>query len=218
MTELFDGVAMKLTRRHFIGAMGLGAAGLGAGGLGVGGLGAPRAFAAVRSDAAPGLLAQARAALDAHGAKVPHRDVVGLVDFAAPSGKPRFQVIDLGSGRIVSSNLVAHGRGSDPANTGFVQRFSNEPGSNASSAGSFLVGESYVGKYGRSRRLHGLDPQNDLAFDRAIVIHSADYVSQAMASTSGRVGRSFGCFTVSHSDIATVLAQLGPGRLLFSAR
>jgi hypothetical protein len=199
---------MKLTRRHFIGALGLGAAGIGA----------PGAFAAVRSDAAPGLLARAKAALDAHGAKVLHRDVMGLVDFGAPSGKARFQLLDLNNGRIVFNSLVAHGRGSDPANTGFLQKFSNEPGSNASSAGSFLVGETYVGKYGRSRRLHGLDPQNNLAFDRAIVIHSADYVSQQMAKTSGRVGRSFGCFTVSHGDIGTVLELLGPGRLLFSAR
>lgn len=199
---------MKLTRRHFIGALG----------LGVAGAGAPGAFAAVRSDAAPGLLARAKAALDAHGAKVLHRDVVGLVDFGAPSGKARFQLVDLSNGRIVSNMLVAHGRGSDPTNTGFLQTFSNEPGSNASSAGSFLVGETYIGKYGRSRRLHGLDPQNDMAFDRAIVIHSADYVSQKMASTAGRVGRSFGCFTVPHSDIGTVLELLGPGRLLFSAR
>lgn len=199
---------MKLTRRHFIGALGLGAAGIGA----------PGAFAAVRSDAAPGLLARAKAALDAHGAKVLHRDVMGLVDFGAPSGKARFQLLDLNNGRIVFNSLVAHGRGSDPANTGFLQKFSNEPGSNASSAGSFLVGETYVGKYGRSRRLHGLDPQNNLAFERAIVIHSADYVSQQMAKTSGRVGRSFGCFTVSHGDIGTVLELLGPGRLLFSAR
>jgi hypothetical protein len=199
---------MKPTRRHFIAAVGLGAAGVCA----------PTAFAAARSAAEPGLLAQARTALDAHGARVLHRDFVGLVDFGAPSGQARFQIVDLGNGAIVSSSLVAHGRGSDPANTGFLQRFSNEPGSNASCAGSFLVGETYVGKYGRSARLHGLDPYNDMAFDRAIVIHSADYVSQAMASASGRVGRSFGCFTVSHGDIAAVLALLGPGRLLFSAR
>lgn len=178
----------------------------------------PSAFAAARSSPAPGLLAQAKAALDTHKAKVLHRDVIGIVDFGAPSGRPRFQVVDLGNGRVLANSLVAHGRGSDPANTGFLQSFSNEPGSNATSAGSFVVGETYVGKYGRSRRLHGLEPDNDLAFARAIVIHSADYVSQTMATTSGRVGRSFGCFTVSHGDIGTVLALLGPGRLLFSAR
>ncbi len=199
---------MKCTRRHFVGALGLGSLGLAM----------PSAFAAARSSPAPDLLAQAKAALDHHKSRVLHRDFIGLVDFAAPSGKPRFQVVDLGNGRIVANMLVAHGRGSDPANTGFLQRFSNEPGSNASSAGSFITGETYSGKYGRSARLHGLEPQNDMAFARAIVIHSADYVSQAMATASGRVGRSFGCFTVPHDDIGAVLALLGPGRLLYSAR
>jgi len=75
-----------------------------------------------------------------------------------------------------------------------------------------------MGKYGRSRRLHGLDPENDMALARAIVIHSADYVRDDMARDSGRVGRSLGCFTVSRADIGEVLALLGEGGLLFAAR
>ena len=76
---------------------------------------------------------------------------------------------------------VAHGRGSDPANSGWAEHFSNRPGSNASSQGSFLTGDTYVGKHGRSRRLHGLDPQNNLAASRGIVIHSASYVDPGLA-------------------------------------
>ncbi|MGY6551543.1 MAG: murein L,D-transpeptidase catalytic domain-containing protein [Erythrobacter sp.] len=200
---------MNLSRRGFIGALGLGAGAL---------IAPSAAFAAVRSDAQPALLAQARAALAAQGARVRQRDVIGLVDFAAPSGARRFQIVDLGNGRILASKLVAHGRGSDPANTGFLQKFSNRHGSYASSAGSYLVGDTYYGKYGRSRRLHGLDPENDQAFARAIVIHSANYVSPHMAEASGRVGRSLGCFTVANSDISEVLGLLGPGSLLFAGR
>ncbi|MFN3991252.1 MAG: murein L,D-transpeptidase catalytic domain family protein [Erythrobacter sp.] len=199
---------MNFSRRGFVGALGIGASGLLA----------PAAMAAVRADPPPRLLAEAQAALDKHGALVRHRDLVGLVDFAAPSGAPRFQMVDLGNGRVLANLLVAHGRGSDPANTGIVQRFSNHPGSNASSAGSFLVGDSYDGKYGRSRRLHGLDPENDQALARGIVIHRASYVSHTMAHNTGRVGRSLGCFTVADTDIATVLTLLGPGRLLFAGR
>lgn len=199
---------MNFTRRRFVGTLG----------LGVAGLVAPSAFAAVRSGETPALLAQAKAALDVHGSRVKHHDLVGLVDFGQPSGRPRFQIVDIANGRVLANNLVAHGRGSDPANTGFLQKFSNRPGSNASSAGSFLVGDTYYGKYGRSRRLHGLDPENDMALARAIVIHSADYVSQDISRSSGRVGRSLGCFTVSHNDISEVLTLLGPGRLLFAAR
>lgn len=199
---------MHLNRRRFIGSLAVGAAGLAA----------PSAFAAVRSFDAPKLLAQARTALVTHGSVIQHRDRVGLVDFGAPSGRPRFQIVDIGNGRILANYLVAHGRGSDPANTGLLQRFSNQPGSNASCRGSFMAGETYHGKYGRSRRLHGLDPENDMALARAIVIHSADYVTQDMAQSSGRVGRSLGCLTVSHRDIADVLALLGPGRLIYSAK
>jgi hypothetical protein len=207
-TIFLDRTQMNFSRRRFIGALGLSAAGLTA----------PSALAAVRSGETPALLARARAALDLHGAKVRHRDFVGLVDFGAPSGKPRFLILDIGNGRVLANNLVAHGRGSDPTNTGFLQRFSNRPGSNATSAGSFLVGDTYYGKYGRSRRLHGLDPENNMAYARAIVIHSADYVSHDMAQSSGRVGRSLGCFTVSRGDISEVLTLLEPGRLLFAAR
>ena len=44
-----------------------------------------------------------------------------------------------------------------------------------------VTGDAYVGRHGRSRRLHGLEPQNNLAFARAIVIHGADYVDMRMA-------------------------------------
>jgi hypothetical protein len=199
---------MHLNRRTFIGTLAASATGLAL----------PAAPVAGRPLHTPSLLAQARSALVIHGAAIPNRDRVGLVDFGAPSRQRRFQIIDIANGRVLTNHLVAHGRGSDPANTGLLQMFSNKPGSNASCRGSFRVGDTYQGKYGRSRRLFGLDPENDMALARAIVIHSADYVSEEMAQSSGRVGRSLGCLTVSHRDIAEVLALLGPGSLIFSAR
>ncbi|MCB2046925.1 MAG: murein L,D-transpeptidase catalytic domain family protein [Novosphingobium sp.] len=199
---------MILNRRHFIGALAVSAAGLST----------PLARAMPRPGEASPLLDQARAALVTHGSRIRSRDRVGLVDFSVHSREPRFRIVDLGNGRILADYLVAHGRGSDPANTGFLQKFSNRPGSNASSQGSFLVADTYYGKHGRSRRLQGLDPENDLAFERAIVIHGANYVSSNMARSSGRVGRSQGCFAVSQSDLNEVLALLDPGTLLVSAK
>lgn len=112
--------------------------------------------------------------------------------------------------------LVAHGRGSDPAHSGWLRRFSNADGSNASCSGAFVTGELYVGKHGRSMRLHGLDPSNDQALARAIVVHAAPYVSQTMARESGKVGRSQGCFTLTETDLGQVLVRLGDGRFLYS--
>lgn len=164
------------------------------------------------------LLPQARAAMNRHAAFIQNRDVIGLVDFSAPSRATRLYLLDVPAGQVISTHLVAHGKGSDPANSGWVERLSNRPGSNASCQGAFLTGPGYVGEHGRSRRLIGLDPDNSMAESRAIVIHAADYVSRDMAASQGRVGRSQGCFAVSRAEIDDVLELLGPGRLLYALK
>ena len=169
-------------------------------------------------DAAPALLPRALAALNRHAALIADKSVIGLVDFSLPSRVPRLQVVDIAGGRVISSHLVAHGRGSDPENSGWAERFSNRLGSEASCSGSFVMGETYSGRHGRSRRIIGLDPENDQAEVRGIVIHQASYVEPEFAAQYGRIGRSQGCFAVGGNAIATVLDQLGPGRLLFAAR
>jgi hypothetical protein len=166
---------------------------------------------------APRLMDQAMAALAQHGGKVRQRDLIGIVDFAAPSRAPRFHLVDLAAGKV-DTLLVAHGKGSDPDHSGWLQKFSNVPGSEASSSGAYVTGEDYIGKHGRSKRLIGLDPSNDLAEDRAIVIHAADYVSLDVVETQGKLGRSQGCFAVRQDDLDTVLARLGEGRMIFAGR
>lgn len=177
----------------------------------------PKAFAAVLADRAPDILPKALAALDRHRGSIVHRDWIGIVDFGMASRNRRFYLVDLLGGRTTSL-LVSHGRGSDPGNSGWVQSFSNRPGSEASSPGSFLTGNTYYGKHGRSRRLTGLESCNDQAENRGIVIHSASYVSDDMANMQGRVGRSQGCFAVADDELQMVLARLGPGRLLFATK
>lgn len=163
------------------------------------------------------LVPRALAALDRHGAWITMRDRIGIVDFSVPSRDARFHIVDLAGGTASAPHLVAHGRGSDPANRGWAEHFSNRIGSDASSCGSFVTGEVYYGKHGRSRRLMGLDPENDRALERGIVIHAASYVDPALVAVQGRIGRSQGCFAVNPRVINEVLEALGPGRLLFAA-
>ena len=198
---------MEFNRRAFLGSAVISTAALGI----------SPSVASVTGLRSPNLLAKARAALARHSAHITHTDVIAIADFTLASRQPRFHLVDIASGQTTSL-LVAHGRGSDPANIGFVERFSNQPGSYATSNGSYVTGDAYIGKHGRSRRLIGLDPENDQALPRAIVIHAAPYVTHEMVKTQGRVGRSQGCFTVTQLDLEMVLERLGPGRLLFAGK
>ena len=163
----------------------------------------------------PALLRRALNALDRHAVMIPARDVIAIADFSLPSRSPRFHLVDIANGRV-SSHLVAHGRGSDPGHTGWLERFSNEPSSNATSDGAYRTEGFYIGGHGRSMRLAGLDPTNDNALSRAIVVHAAWYVSPGMAATRGVLGRSEGCFALSNESLPEVLARLGPGHLIYA--
>jgi hypothetical protein len=163
----------------------------------------------------PDLFRRALAALQRHGAQIPNRDRIALVDFDLPSSQPRFHVVDLASGQS-RSLLVAHGRGSDPMHTGFLARFSNEVGSAASSDGAYLTGNTYVGQHGNSRRLMGLDYTNSNVEERAIVVHAAWYVGTDMIAQHGKLGRSEGCFALSNGDLTYAMEMLGQGRMIYA--
>jgi hypothetical protein len=161
------------------------------------------------------VLRRALDALERHGGSIAHRDVIGIADFSLPSSAPRFHMLNLAEGRV-TSHLVAHGRGSDPEHTGWLERFSNEPRSHATSAGAYRTDHIYLGEHGQSIRLEGLDDTNSNAASRAIVVHGAWYVSEEIAKERHMLGRSEGCFAVAQSSIGEVVATLGPGRLIYA--
>jgi hypothetical protein len=161
------------------------------------------------------LLARARASFLRHRPSIRETDVVAIADFSKPSALPRFYLMDTNSGRV-TMHFVSHGRGSDPEHSGLLHRFSNAVGSNATSNGGYITGDYYHGRYGRSMRLSGLDPSNNNAETRAIVVHSAWYAEPSQIAQYGRLGRSEGCFAMSYSSLQEALARLGPGRFLYA--
>jgi len=164
---------------------------------------------------APGIMRRALSALDRHAGTIAHRDVIAIADFSLPSRAPRFHIVNLASGNM-RSYLVAHGRGSDPRHTGWLERFSNAAGSHATSEGAYRTDGMYIGAHGRSIRLTGLDGSNSNALGRAIVVHGAWYVSPEMARAHGVLGRSEGCFALATANLPEVLERLGPGRLIYA--
>ena len=159
------------------------------------------------------LFERARAALDIH--RIYQRDWIGIADFSQPSRDPRFHLVHLPSGSAQSFR-VAHGSGSDPAHTGFLERFSNRPGSEATSNGTYTTSDTYHGKYGLSMKVRGHDWSNNMAESRAIVIHNAWYAEPDMVEAHGKLGRSQGCFAFSRADQWQVMQRLGGGRMIYA--
>jgi hypothetical protein len=163
----------------------------------------------------PQLFARAKAALDQH--RIAARDTIGIADFSKPSSEPRFHLVDLASGQV-ESHRVAHGRGSDPAHSGYLERFSNDFGSYATSNGTYVTGDYYDGKYGLSMKVKGLDWSNNNAESRAIVIHNAWYAEDDMIPLHGMLGRSEGCFAMSRQSQYDVMRKLAGGRMIFAEK
>jgi hypothetical protein len=165
----------------------------------------------------PELMSRAMAALDIHHERLPLRDRMYLVDFQKFSGDHRLYEVDLIGGRVTALR-TSHGRGSDPDHSGFARRFSNEPDSYMSSVGAYATaGPSWGAQQGPNVLLDGLEYSNNLARDRAIIIHGADYADPEFLAREGKLGRSYGCFSTAHTDLPMLRERMGHGRLLFAA-
>ena len=139
---------------------------------------------------------------------------LAVIDYSLPSTSPRLWVFDVDRGRLLFQELVAHGRNTGEA---VARHFSNVEGSKMSSLGLFQATDTYYGNNGYSLRLRGLDAGfNDHALDRAIVMHGAPYVSEAIAEHLGRLGRSWGCPAVRQEVARGMIDTLKGGALLFA--
>jgi len=140
-------------------------------------------------------------------------EVITIIDFSLQSDRERLWVLDLNQGKVLFHCLVSHGRNSGEL---MAENFSNTPGSNESSPGFYVTGETYIGKHGLSLTLDGLEKGiNDKARERAIVIHGADYVSDNFIRSHGRLGRSFGCPAVPVELSEEIIKTIKGGSCLF---
>lgn len=137
-----------------------------------------------------------------------------VIDYSKPSSQKRLWVFDMKSHELLYEELVAHGQGSG---LGTATEFGNEAETHRTSLGLFKTDTTYVGKNGYSLRLDGLDKGiNDLARDRAIVMHGAAYVSEAFVKATGRLGRSWGCPAISAAIAKQLIDRVKGGGLVFA--
>lgn len=123
--------------------------------------------------------------------KLVNSSVLAIADFSQPSSQKRLYILDLKNYKLLYQSLVAHGRNSGKE---MAVSFSNRMSSNMSSPGFYITGDTYNGNHGLSLKLNGVEKGiNDNAYQRAIVVHGANYVNEGLASKQGYIGRSLGC-------------------------
>jgi len=142
-----------------------------------------------------------------------NQNVLSIIDFSLPSSQRRLFILDMANGRLLFNTFVAHGRNSGEL---MATRFSNQLSSYMSSLGFYLTGRSFMGKHGYSLRLEGMEKGwNDHALQRAIVMHSAPYVSEDHIRRWGSLGRSEGCPAIPAKVRTAIIDEIKGGSCLF---
>ncbi|MDB5247498.1 MAG: hypothetical protein JWQ40_1892 [Segetibacter sp.] len=145
--------------------------------------------------------------------KLNNDHVISIVDFSKASANKRLFVIDLNDKKVLFNTYVSHGRNSGRE---MAKEFSNAPESFKSSLGFYVTGGTYIGKHGFSMRLFGEEKGiNDNANSRAIVMHSAAYVSESAIRMQGFIGRSLGCPALPEDIYKPIIQKIKNGSCLF---
>jgi len=140
-------------------------------------------------------------------------EILSIIDFSLSANKKRLFIIDIKNQKLLFKELVAHG-----TKTGieYAKYFSNKRYSNQSSLGFYVTGHTYEGRNGFSLKLHGKENAfNSNAFERGVVIHGANYVSEKFIKSNGRLGRSFGCPAVSAEKNKAIINTIKNGTCFF---
>lgn len=123
-----------------------------------------------------------------------------FINYNLHSGKNRLAVWDLKHDTTIFTCPIAHGRGHSLT---IKPQFSNKENSWLSSLGKGVVAERYVGSFGISYRLDGLESSNDNIRKRYIVLHGYFSVPSSPIFPLPS-GLSKGCLMVSHKNMKKI--------------
>lgn len=142
------------------------------------------------------------------------KPVLTVIDYSLPSSKQRMWIFDVNKERLLYQTYVAHGQNSG---TTVPNHFSNQSSSKATSLGTFVTKDTYIGHKGYSLNLQGLEKGfNDNAYNRRVVMHGAWYMEPSFIRQSGRAGRSWGCPSIAQSMAKPVINAIKGGSVIFA--
>lgn len=139
------------------------------------------------------------------------KDIITIIDFSKPSLEKRGYVIDLKNKKIIYSTYVMHGKNSGD---NYTDKFSNVINSFQSSPGFYLTENSYMGQYGYSLRLNGLEKGiNDKAKERAIVMHGSKYAKPIKGAPM--LSKTLGCPAVPLELVKPIIDNIKNGSIFY---
>lgn len=139
-----------------------------------------------------------------------------LIDMSIHSGKYRFFTWDFNTNCSIDQSLCSHGSCAniDLPKGKTLPYFTNQPNSYCSSIGKYKIGNRGVSSFGINvnYKLHGLESSNDNAFDRIIVLHSFDGLSESEIHPQ-KAMTSWGCPAVSNEMMKRIDKKLQKTKL-----
>ena len=142
------------------------------------------------------------------------KPLLTVIDYSLPSSKQRMWIFDVRREQLLYNTYVAHGQNSGMTTP---NHFSNQPSSKATSLGTFVTKDTYIGSKGISLNLQGLEKGfNDNAYNRRVVIHGAWYVEPDFIKKAGRAGRSWGCPSIAQTIAKPVINTIKGGSVVFA--
>lgn len=128
-----------------------------------------------------------------------------LLDYSEHSGRARFKIYDFNSQMVIDSFPVSHGCYNAPwgqTDTKEKAHLSNIEESHAASKGKYLITERGVSQWGIKVKylLQGLEPTNNNAMKRTIVLHSWEAVSDKDIYPDG-TPEGWGCPALSDNNM-----------------
>lgn len=131
-----------------------------------------------------------------------HKDLVIVIDYTKSISEKRLYVIDLQKKRAVLVDYVSHSLFSGIF---YANSLSGNSGSCKTIDGIFITQEKYIGRYGISMRIAGLNRKNSKTRNRAIVFHRMIAVPYSL-----------GCFATPKHTNDYLANNLNSGRLIIA--
>lgn len=142
------------------------------------------------------------------------KQILTVIDYSLPSWKQRMWIFDLSREKLLYNTHVAHGRNSG---LDVPHHFSNKGSSLATSLGTYVTKDTYIGSKGYSLNLKGLEKGfNDNAYNRRVVIHGAWYMEPGFIKQQGRAGRSWGCPSIAKTLAKPIINTIKGGSVVFA--